>query len=73
METFIPDVDILNNIKKYRQSLSYDDQFDIDIETKIMNLSEKGKERFNNNLRAQERRNLRYKINLNNGTNNNNQ
>ena len=73
METFIPDVDILNNIKKYRQSLSYDDQFDIDIETKIMNLSEKGKARFNINLRAQERRNLRYKINVNNGVNNNNQ
>lgn len=69
METFIPDVDILNNIKKYRQSLSYDDQFDIDIETKIMKLSEKGKARFNNNLRAQERRNLRYKINLNNNKN----
>ena len=61
METFIPAVDILNNIKKYRDSLSYDEKFDIEIETNIMKLSDKGKAKFNNNLRAQERRNLRYK------------
>jgi hypothetical protein len=65
METFISDIDILSNIKKYRNLLSYDEMFDVEMETKIMKLSDKGKARFNNNLRAHERRSLRNKTSKN--------
>jgi hypothetical protein len=45
MERFIPAEDIINSIKVYRKSLSYDDAFDYEIETKRILLSDKGKEK----------------------------
>jgi len=51
METFIPEADILANIKKNRAALDYDDQFDIEMEFKIIQLGEKGKAKFEKNDR----------------------
>jgi hypothetical protein len=51
METYISEVDILVSIKKHRDSLSYDELFDVEMEFKIMNLSEKGREKFKKNDR----------------------
>ena len=51
MEKYISEADILVGIKKHRDSLSYDELFDVEMEFKIMNLSEKGKARFNKNDR----------------------
>lgn len=60
METFISEEEIYFRIKKYRQSLDYDDQFDFEMETSKMKLGEKGKKRFEKNLRAPEYRKNRY-------------
>lgn len=46
METYIDAADIMVSFKKYRKSLSYDELFDIEIETSKLKLTEKGKERF---------------------------
>jgi hypothetical protein len=51
METYVSEADILNNIKKHKATLDYDDQFDIDMEFKIIKLGEKGKARFKKNDR----------------------
>jgi hypothetical protein len=51
METYITEADILVSIKKHRDSLSYDELFDVDMETKIIQLGEKGKARFKKNDR----------------------
>ncbi len=48
MEKFISAEDILTSIKVYRQSLSYDDAFDYEMESKRMHLSDKGKEKLKN-------------------------
>ena len=46
METFISEADIMVSFKKYRDSLSYDELFDIEMETSKLKLTEKGRERF---------------------------
>jgi hypothetical protein len=51
MEKYISETDVLVNIKKYRDSLSYDELFDIEMEFKIINLGDKGKARFEKNDR----------------------
>ena len=62
METYITAEDIMTNIKAYRLSLDYDDQFDFDMETKRMKLSDKRKETLKNTIRASEHRMNRYGI-----------
>lgn len=61
METFISATDIEVSLKKHRDSLSYDDQFDIDIEFKITKLGEKGKTNFKKNDRYAVYLSKRYK------------
>ena len=61
METYISAADIEVSIKKHRDSLSYDDQFDIDMEFKITQLGEKGKARFKKNDRYSVYLSKRYK------------
>ena len=51
MEKYISETDVLVNIKKYRDSLSYDELFDIEMEFKIINLGDRGKARFEKNDR----------------------
>jgi hypothetical protein len=62
METYIAAEDIIANIKAYRKSLDYDDQFDFDMETKRMKLSDKRRDTLKNTIRASEHRLNRYGI-----------
>jgi hypothetical protein len=62
METYISAEDVMTRVKAYRKSLDYDDQFDFEMETKRMKLSDKRREDLNNTMRASERRKLRYGI-----------
>ena len=62
METYIAAEDILANIKAYRNSLDYDDQFDFDMETKRIKLSDKRRDKLKNTTRASEHRMNRYGI-----------
>lgn len=61
MEIFIPAADIEFSIKKYRESLSYDDAFDFEMEFKIVNLSDKGRAKFSKNDRYSTYLSKRYK------------
>jgi chromosome condensin MukBEF MukE localization factor len=62
METYIAAEDIIANIKAYRNSLDYDDQFDFDMETKRMKLSDKRRDKLKNTIRASEHRMNRYGV-----------
>ena len=62
METYIALEDIIANIKAYRSSLNYDDQFDFDMETKRIKLSDKRRETLKSTMRASEYRMNRYGI-----------
>ena len=62
METYIAAEDIIANIKAYRSSLNYDDQFDFDMETKRIKLSDKRRETLKSTIRASEYRMNRYGI-----------
>jgi hypothetical protein len=62
METYIAAEDIIANIKAYRSSLNYDDQFDFDMETKRMKLSDKRRETLKSTIRASEYRMNRYGV-----------
>jgi chromosome condensin MukBEF MukE localization factor len=62
METYIAAEDIIANIKAYRNSLDYDDQFDFDMETKRIKLSDKRRDKLKNTIRASEHRMNRYGV-----------
>jgi hypothetical protein len=62
METYIAAADVIANIKAYRNSLDYDDQFDFDMETKRIKLSDKRRETLKSTMRASEHRMNRYGI-----------
>ena len=62
METYITAEDVMTKIKAYRRSLDYDDQFDFDMETKRMKLSDKRREKLKNTTRASEYRMNRYGV-----------
>lgn len=51
METFISAADVEFSIKKYKESLSYDDAFDFEMEFKLIKLSDKAISKFNKNDR----------------------
>jgi hypothetical protein len=62
METYINEADILVSIKKHRDSLSYDELFDVEIETSKMKLSDKTREKLRNKPTASQVRMKRYGI-----------
>jgi hypothetical protein len=62
METYISAEDVMTKIKAYRKTLDYDDQFDFDMETKRMKLSDKRREKLKNTVRASEYRMNRYGV-----------
>ena len=62
MERFITEADVMTRIKAYRRSLDYDDQFDFDMETKRMKLSDKRRDKLKNTTRASEYRMNRYGV-----------
>lgn len=65
METFIPEIDVLISIKKHKESLSYDELFDIEMETSRMKLSDKKKKELKDSPTASEIRMKRYGIHKN--------
>jgi hypothetical protein len=65
METYIDEADILVSIKKYRESLSYDELFDIEMETSKLKLSDKTREKLKNAPTASEVRMKRYGMHKN--------
>ena len=62
METYILAEDVMANIKAYRRSLDYDDQFDFEIETRRLILSDKSRAKLKNTISSVEHRKLRYGI-----------
>jgi len=62
MERYLTAEDVMTNIKAYRKSLDYDDQFDFDMETKRMKLSDKRRETLKKTIRASEHRMNRYGV-----------
>ena len=62
MERYITAEDIMTNIKIYRKFLSYDDQFDFEMETNRLKLSDKTRAKLNGTIRASEYRMNRYGI-----------
>jgi hypothetical protein len=62
MERYITAEEVMNNIRTYRKALSYDDQFDFDMETKRMKLSDKRRDKLKNTISASEYRMNRYGI-----------
>jgi hypothetical protein len=62
MERYITAEDVMTNIRTYRKALSYDDQFDFEMETKKIKLSDKCRARLNGTIRASEYRMNRYGI-----------
>ena len=60
METYISEADLLVRAKKYRDELSYDDKFDFEIETSILNFKQKGRTNFGKHLTASQARMKRY-------------
>ena len=62
MERYLTAEDVMTNIKAYRKSLSYDDQFDFEMETKRMRLSDKRRDKLKNTTRASEYRMNKYGV-----------
>ncbi len=62
MEKYITSEDVMTNIKAYSRSLDYDDQFDFEMETNRMKLSDKRRDKLNNTIRASEYRMNRYGV-----------
>jgi len=62
METYISEADILVSINRYRNSLSYDELFDIEMETSKLNLTDKTREKLNNKPSASQVRMKRYGV-----------
>jgi hypothetical protein len=52
----------MTRVKAYRKSLDYDDQFDFDMETKRIKLSDKRRDKLKNTIRASEHRMNRYGV-----------
>ena len=65
METYISEADLMVRAKKYRDELSYDDKFDFEIETSILNFKQKGRTNFGKHLTASQARMKRYGIHKN--------
>jgi hypothetical protein len=70
METYIDAADIMVSIKKHRDSLSYDELFDVDIETNRLGLSDKTREKLKNTPTASQVRMKRYGMHKDKKTNN---
>tara|TARA_R110000868_G_scaffold306641_2_gene567868 strand:+ start:720 stop:926 length:207 start_codon:yes stop_codon:yes gene_type:complete len=62
MERYISEADIMVAIKKHRDTLSYDDKFDFEMETSILNLTKKSRNKINSKSSALEFRLKKYGI-----------
>ena len=68
METYIDAADIMVSFKKYRDSLSYDELFDIEIETNRMQISDKTRQKLKNAPTSSQIRMKRYGMHKNKKT-----
>lgn len=62
METYISEAELMVRAKKYRDTLSYDEKFDFEIETSILNFKQKGRINFDKHLTASQARMKRYGV-----------
>ena len=60
MERYISEADIMISIKKHRDTLTYDEKFDFEMETSILNFKQKGRTNFGKHLTASQARMKRY-------------
>jgi hypothetical protein len=65
METYISQSDVMVAIKKHRDTLTYDEKFDFEMETSILYFKQKGKVNFDKHLTASKARMKRYGIHKN--------
>ena len=65
METYISEADLMVRAKKYRDTLSYDDKFDFEIETSKLNLTDKTRDKLNGKRSALDYRLKKYGIHKN--------
>jgi hypothetical protein len=61
MEKYISESEILDRIRRYRESLSDEESVSIKVNVKPMELTERTREKLANQLKAGERRSIRYK------------
>lgn len=62
METYISEAELMIRAKKFRDTLTYDEKFDFEIETSILNLTNNSRTNLNKKLTASERRTIRYGV-----------
>jgi hypothetical protein len=62
METYISEAELMIRAKKFRDTLTYDEKFDFEIETSILYFGDKGKTTINNKLNASQARMKRYGV-----------
>ena len=60
METYISEAELTIRSKKYRDTLTYDEKFNFEMETNILYFREKGKTTVDNKLNASQARIKRY-------------
>lgn len=62
METYISEAELMIRAKKFRDTLTYDEKFDFEIETSILYFGDKGKTIINSKLNASQARMKRYGV-----------
>jgi len=62
METYISEAELMIRAKKFRDTLTYDEKFDFEIETSILYFGDKGKTIMNSKLNASQARMKRYGV-----------
>ena len=62
METYISEAELMISAKKFRDTLTYDEKFDFEIETSILYFGDKGKTTMNSKLNASQVRMKRYGV-----------
>jgi len=62
METYISEAELMIRAKKFRDTLTYDEKFDFEIETSILYFGDKGKTTMNSKLNASQARMKRYGV-----------
>jgi len=62
METYISEAELMIRAKKFRDTLTYDEKFDFEIETSILYFGDKGKTIMNSKPNASQARMKRYGV-----------
>jgi hypothetical protein len=62
METYISEAELTVRAKKFRDTLTYDEKFDFEMETSILYLTDAIRESFNKKSTASQSRMIRYGV-----------